>query len=96
MYIYKYISNLQTYNLRAIYCTFTEIAVSFRLFFLKFYLPPDKPTLNTLYTQLKPSECPHTVLHTHTHTFTLSASPVGILLYIIIRGGCTIKEARVQ
>lgn len=34
----------------------------------------------------------HALAHTHAH----SASPVGILLYVIIRGGCTIKQAGVH
>ena len=74
MYIYKYISNLQTYNLRVIYCTFMGIAVSVRLFFLKFtpsLPPPDTLFQNTLYTQLKPGGYPHK-FNTHTLTHTLS------------------------
>lgn len=39
----------------------------------------------------------HARTHTHApNTNTHSTSPVGILLYVIIRGGCTIKQARVQ
>lgn len=50
MYNYKYISNLQTYNLRVIYCTFMGIAVSFRLL-MKIQPPPNsRQTLKTVFT----------------------------------------------
>ncbi len=45
---------------------------------------------------------PHTHTHTHTHActhlyvHTIAWSPVSILLYIVIRGGSTIKQARIQ
>lgn len=44
----------------------------------------------------------HTSTHTHTYTHTqlnahtIALSPVSILLYIVIRGGSTIKQARIQ
>lgn len=52
MYTYKYISNLQTYNLRVMYCTFMGIAVSLRASLLKCNpVPtPHNPTNKTLFT----------------------------------------------
>ena len=101
MYIYKYISNLQTQfkgNILYIY----RIAVSLRDSLLKFTAFPPPHPLHKLNTQLKPSGYPHINTHTHarTHAHTLTpthtVSPVGILLYVIIGGGCTIKQAGVQ
>lgn len=100
MYIYKYMSNLQTY-IYSVHLLGGQPPLQFSAPCRQ--TPPPHPTHSTIYTKLKSGRHTHTYAHTRTltraladNTNTHSTSPVGILLYVIIRGGCTIEQARVQ
>lgn len=99
MCIYKYISNLQT-QFKGDILYIYRIAVSCREFSFKIYPIPrfqtNPQTKHSEHTVKAKWVSTHPPTRTHTHTLTHTVSPVGILLYVVIRGGCTIKQARVQ